>query len=414
MKTSFVKSIKKNLKITVAAVLLSVCILPNVKAYATIPIDSDDLISDNYSDSTQIKRMLNDLNCDDSYLHTVENKSEEIFTRQPHNNGEPIYVTISKEYTEQDRELIKTSLDSVFGVVSSVNNLYSYEIVDKAPLDKYSIKYSTKEISDDFDGMAVRRVMKNSGKIKHSTIYLDKDFLKDSNSSAKLYILTHELLHVFGFADIYTEEFENKIKSNTMMNSKYFTHRTKKDFIPLTPNDYRLLLSLYTKRTENEIDYKQKLARAKALIAEYEQVFYKKEIEGFFNFYTYFKKQNIIKVEDNISFNVSNLMGSKSDIEIKVEGSNYKLYQVESNSKKLICQGIVSRVDKSVVLQNVVIPNANSLFYNEDKMDYTGDLLLCRYTKNNQNGGIVLNFLEDSINKIDITNKLSAEDNLGL
>ena len=97
-KPTIIKKIVKGLKIVVSTILLTATIISTSWAFSSCTranYPEDIFASSEYASVEQIDRLSNDLNCDCSYI--FERKH-----RLKHNNGEPIYVTISDDFSQTD------------------------------------------------------------------------------------------------------------------------------------------------------------------------------------------------------------------------------------------------------------------------------------------------------------------------
>ena len=219
-----------------------------------------------YSDQNQIDSISENIDCDLSYL---KGPTAAKIVRMKHNNDEPIYVSISDKYSTEEKAYIQWSLDYIFGVVGSINSHYTYKIVDESERESHSkigkttifydvkeINYETKLGNDRANGSITCEkdfLSKISGKPLYNSysICYDREIHKNDSPEHKQYTFMHELLHAFGFGDVYnrTEQFSytSKFHGNTVMNT---TIGNKINC--LTPNDYRALIAAYAPKMNSE------------------------------------------------------------------------------------------------------------------------------------------------------------------
>lgn len=187
--------------------------------------------------------------------------------RLKHNNNEPIYVSISNEFNNEQKQIIINTLDTVFGYVQQVNDNYKYKIVE----DTDDIKYFNKtKIS--FELLDLDKSTGGTAKLGHDIwIFSSKgNFIncgkikidRDVTIGFKFMIL-HELLHCFGLQDLYdvdTEYFGDWINFQNL----------------ITPNAYASLLAMYAPDLSkfSEAETKEQVNNLKQKINEYKQSYY--------------------------------------------------------------------------------------------------------------------------------------------
>lgn len=265
----------------VSAIALSVSLILGGTVFSLFHRTKD------YSNQDQIETIAKTIDCD---LTAVKNNDLNKVVRMKHNAGEPIYVSISNEHTDEERAYINWSLDYVFDIVGDINDKYYYEIVDANTLSEKSNKgkttisyqvgeanYQTKFGDDRANGIIVRENNKDSIFPEPSLrntfkITYDREMHKNNSSQEIQYTFLHELLHAFGFDDVLTTtahySFIPKYCGNTVMNPT-FGHKIN----CLTPNDYRCIISAYapqmddSKLTQFINEYKQK-------VSEYDETYY--------------------------------------------------------------------------------------------------------------------------------------------
>ena len=226
-----------------------------------------------YASLKDIQQVAEALNCDYSYWQSNN-------FRMKHNDDEPIYVTISDDFSNEEREEIVKALDYVFGIVGDVNPHYHYDIVDNVLLqkltDKTVLKIGIKESDDNVNAVQKSDEMsflaRYTGKgdfSKSNTIMFDPDFLRDNKN--RMYAVTvHETLHCFGLNDVYCAP-DGVYYGNTLMNPMVDDDGP----ILITPNDYRVILATYAEKFNSEEEKNNYIETSKAFIDEYSKYYYK-------------------------------------------------------------------------------------------------------------------------------------------
>lgn len=218
-----------------------------------------------------MNRLLVDLKCDTSSM-IAETGS---IIRLAHNNGEPIYVSFNDNVPDDMKASCIRSLDYIFGLVGEINPYYYYEVVDfnRNTATKSHITY---EMYNEAESN-VKSASAYVERISHNTYYTTNhvcinESLINSSSNYTNYVLTHELLHIFGFEDVYvagavkntTDYFDNTFLnvSDIYINSGM-----------ISPNDYKFLLSAYTPR-QAFANYNQTIADYQILLDNYSIQFF--------------------------------------------------------------------------------------------------------------------------------------------
>lgn len=297
MKQPTVKNKKNGLKIAVASMLSAVTLaIGGAAAYQNVKLKD-------YADNQQINHIAAELNCDMSIFF----KSNNNYLVMEHNGDEPIYVYLDETIKGRDVALAKQSLDYVFDIVGDINENYDYEIVDKSTFDskigKTKIEYGLGdvELKDvKLNGLAhhnpnILSYLTSKSTTNDYKITIRDYSIEEQDDESRLYIYIHELLHTFGFNDVYTlEKLQTTTKhyGNTIMNTEQGQVRTV-----ITPDDLKILMSAYTKQMP-EAELEQKIELYKQKIKEYENMYY-----------DYYSK----------------IVHEKSSIANKIENTNFKL-----------------------------------------------------------------------------------------
>lgn len=331
-----------------------------------------------YASMEQIYSLMKDLNADNSYLRTYQNFHDitkpDVFNVLNHNNGEPIYIVIPNTYDENSKEIVKKSLDIVMGMISQVNDKYaSYEIVDSIPQGKAYIEYKVGDIH--FEGLTGLDFDYQTIRSESGSILLDDNLINNEKKQNNLlYSLCHELLHIFGFADVYNQaesKFEGQEYAKTFMKGTYSIGTTQ-DFVPITPNDYKLLLSLYAPACYNQDEYNAMLDKITNLSNEYESEYYT-HIVDFVE--SKMGQYQVGKFSDKFVVGFDDFLNTGKKMAVKVEGDKYKLFAKDENGNQIeVCEGKVFISGDGIILQDLKIEN--TFIRNLGGAYFTGDIAL--------------------------------------
>lgn len=323
--------------------------------------EPDEIVESDYASMEQIYALMEGLNADNTYFRTYQNFADitkpDVFNILNHNDGEPIYIVIPEDYNEMSRQMVTKSLDVVFGIISQVNDKYTYEIVDKVPQGKCSIEYRIAEAHSnglawyDFDYQSIRS--------RRGVITIDNTIINNAEQQNNLlYTLTHELLHVLGFNDIYNTEgskFEGQKYAKSFMKSTYFLTTTE-NFVPITPNDYKLLLSAYASPCNNQDEYQATFDKIDALVKGYEKEYYEHNVKFVEN---RMGEYQVAQFSNKFVIGFEDFLGTNKKMAIKVDGDRYQLFVAdESGAKNKVCEGNIFISGSGIILQNLNVPNA--------------------------------------------------------
>lgn len=293
-------------------------------------------------------------------LKVVADYRNNLGARLKHNGNEPIYVSISNEFSEEQRNIIINGLNNIFGLVGDINNKYNYEIVenlnDLKYFNKTTIKFNFDEIAAQAEGNAHSEyslfALSSKGHfIKGGTISFDKEVYQKSNNKLD-YMVKHELLHLFGLSDIYEKE-------DTYLNT--FMNIHQKDFVNMiSPNDYNLLLSMYAENL-NEYSDDEKNNYIESLQKksdDYRQKYYENYSN---NRKESYKNNNLILNESQITSDIdvvfSNIYSvdkNISTIRIKTEGNAYTIATYDTSGNIIEKHnGKCMNVNGEIFLQDV-------------------------------------------------------------
>lgn len=216
-------------------------------------------------------------------------KSE--YKRLLHNNNKPIYVNIGNSFSASEREMIISSLNYYEDVFKEINPKYRFKILNipflpfnfvagqtTMQFHKYNIKA---------DGVNYTRANYfNKQFLRNIHIVIDPESLTWERPLAE-YVIKHEILHSFGFADVY-----QAITPVDHQNTFEMVNNFNFEMGILQPNDIAVLHSLYNQdlvsgdEEQNKIaleETKQKIENYKKFYAEKVKEFYvnKKKVKNF-------------------------------------------------------------------------------------------------------------------------------------
>ena len=163
----------------------------------------------NYSDINDVYKIAEALDTDTA---VITNSGTNDPVRLQHNGEEPIYIAIDNEFSDGQKEGINQAIDYVFGIVNSINSNYTYEIVENTEAAEkflrgktviyynlgYDYKYSAGSIfsAENIFTITAGCSLRNIARINIE----EEDWAIDNIVENSI----HELLHAFGFDDVYT------------------------------------------------------------------------------------------------------------------------------------------------------------------------------------------------------------------
>ncbi len=260
-------------------------------------------------DNKQILEDAKVFNADlENYFKDVRNAEK--VRRLAHNGNEPIYVTISKGFSGDEIEKIKSAFTYIENIFKDINSSYRFEYVENNLLNKLAGKV-TIDVKDtdnpNYYGRAYvggHSMFKSdyliNSKIELRTKKHDESERFDESEWFSEAVL-HEILHLFQMQDLYKKDMEKEISTS------FIFVDSNTNIVPeLTPQDYRALHAVYNKNyIVNGVVDKEKLADTVNLINLYEQ-----------NYYSV--RANIIRNNYFIKYNYQNITSQNA------EGANYK------------------------------------------------------------------------------------------
>lgn len=320
----------------------------------------------NYAPKEQIEEVAKILDCDLSYLNQGKFNNQ---IRLRHNEDKPIYVSIDSGFNDEEKSDIVYTLDNVFGLMKDINSHYTYEIVDEDKLPKSifisTIKYKL-GVPKNSDTVFANNKFGNKDLFMNplvktttntSTIIYNRDLVKNQKAN-RIIILTHELLHSFGFDDVYFDQ-TGKHYYNTLLEveNSYREYDKSKGFPIITPNDYRCLIAVYAEKFKNEEEKTAYINKFKMKAEEYDSLYY-----------------SVYKDVNNLNGFNSNDLHFKGtfvdyiyDVKIKNNSYSFAIYGKNNNIIEK-CNGQAINIDGVFFLKNVVLQNG---FYSTDKGAYT-------------------------------------------
>lgn len=280
--------------------------------------------------------------------------------RLKYNTNEPVYISISEEFNTEQKQIIINTLDTVFGYVAQVNDNYKYEIVE----DLDNIKYFNKtKISFEFADLD-----KNTGgtanigndififSSKGNFINYGKIKIDRNTTTGFKFMILHELLHCFGFKDLYDS------------NTEYFGDWINFQNL-ITPNAYNSLLAMYTPDLSklSETERKEQINNLQQKSNEYKQFYYStcsKKIKQLEQNYGIDKKSSSITGDIDILFNNVSLSNNIiTSLRIKTKDNKYTLATYNGNELIEKVSGNCQNINGVIYLENVKLNN----FYKNKK-----------------------------------------------
>jgi len=382
VKKPILKKFKNNLKIAIASTLILGAVVSSFagcSSHQRAEYAEETFINSEYASEEQEMKLAKDLQCDYSYMFGHK-------YRLAHNNGKPIYVTFSEDYPEKLKNATIESLDYIFGLLNGINELYHYEIVDDYDsISSYSnIRYKF--------GITNRNDAGGQAFLTTNTIEISEDIIDDYSHNRRLYyVVTHELLHLLGFRDVY-DEGKNKV-TDTFYNTTFMRNTNYEDKVlgclissdgdkMILPNDYACLVASYMAGVKTESDYVYTARKAKALVSKYEKNFwtanFNKEVNGKF------------EIPDDITLEFSDIDTLPNGevcfkyFTFDLEKDRYSITVKDIHKTLETYNGRVVRVGNIVVLKNVRLQSLSEVnFEFRNSEDIITDLVLSMNSSGN-------------------------------
>ena len=352
--------------------------------------------TDSYSDQKQIEHMAGEIGCDLSVMKFLSKKNNHV-KRLRHNEGEPIYISFDDGYNEKYKQVAKDSIEYVFSIVGSINDDYKkYEYVDQSEVSELEnsgrtvIEYknegnfqastiSGQMVSNHIGGL--NHLLANKQVICDPEIQMNFERLKDYDEKFTYTTYVHELLHGFGFGDVYNtkQDFEtDKFYGNTIM------HVGAKTGI-ITPNDYACLLSSYAKPMNNDELFhytekcKQKLEEYKKYYSQALEAEVSEMMSGYLDDKIDFEgEKNVSKFEREYFYDENTSVIEK--YVVAINGDEYSFIITDKDNKVLdTAKGKATLVNGAYVLNDVELKeNIRPLVDSKKYEGYITNLVIYR------------------------------------
>lgn len=207
---------------------------------------------------------------------------EEIVRLAPNSDGK-IPVNIDDKMSERAKENIRQVLDEFNEIFTHINDNYNFvecsesELENRKAKEDSTIKFDyTTFDSDLIHGKTQSKVISKNKLwdryskafyITDSSILFDESRFDELTDDSQLTIIKHEILHTLGFADIYSEYFDE----TSMVNVAIGGVSTK-----ISPNDLKMLYVAYGNKHLNKFGVydQEKMDEVKKMIDTYEEKYY--------------------------------------------------------------------------------------------------------------------------------------------
>lgn len=241
--------------------------------------------SEQYSSEEQIQTIVKALGADNSMITSYNPEKNNKSIRLAHNNGKPIEVAFHPNFEGLESYATET-LDYLFGVIGSINPMYNYEIVDFKDINSHDIVMQSSSEDKSYHGTAsISSKIAEDGvaNIDWGIVTIFKERIQSACKTQEefdkviRYVMTHELMHVLGFDDIYTNKTDMFV-GNTLMQS---VADRGNDYVAthITPNDYKNMIALFAEPSK---DLSKDLEKYKKMSDEYTQEYHKNCFESEF------------------------------------------------------------------------------------------------------------------------------------
>lgn len=356
--------------------------------YAAAAITSDLSTKHKYNQPAIVQELLEDFDVSNDYL--LKSKYG-YYKRVEFNKNAPIFISFSKEYDNYP-ELKKVAMDAidyVFGIVNKINPDYQYKIVSEAErglncaIGRSNIKFVTETINSDGLGVVVGTeketfnlydITKHDANYSSNKISIDlRYFSGEVNYKRCFYTFAHEMMHVFGFSDIYNNYNYDGVRWTDAASIRRRRGDTFMDtffgpnYLMITPKDFATLCALYMPKLDGSSDeeYKSKMDN---LITDYTKEYYEKyeaacietlQSSGLIEI------DNLTRPDNLISFKALTLDYSSSTGKVEYDykititnGKRYKIEIVDEKDKVLdSCSGDIIKTDKFLVFKDCYFKN---------------------------------------------------------
>lgn len=334
-----------------------------------------------YNPPAYVQEVMADFDVDNDYL----SKSNKGYYKRLEDNGkDPIYVSIDKSYDSypEYKQYVIDALDYLFGIVGKINLAYKYKIVSEAErigcdmVGKSTIKFTSGSIPSAPGGLisgteesafSFYDVLSKDNNILSSIIKLDFDVFNKRDEEANRYTTIHELMHAFGFDDMYQVTVVDGLKQTTHT-SKYkgdtFMQVVGKNRVmKITPNDFALLCALYIPKGSDE-QYK---ADIKKMIEDYKQEYYNHyndlclelvRTKSMFEDRTILPPtQKLKSVKGMFTYGDKDLNDVEVTYVVKLDKDKYRVELYEKDVLLDSCEGDVLRTENFLILKSCTLKN---------------------------------------------------------
>lgn len=304
----------------------------------------NDQTSKYYSTREQVETISEALGAKSDILYRLayDNKTNrKTIRRMEHNLDEPLKIAVHSNLSENTKNIAKKQLDNIFNIVGEINNNYKYEFVEYNENDKddYDILFENRngywngmvgEFNTNYkDGCAYNN---------HCIIYLNEESINNSNNNINNILLEetilHELMHVFGFSDVYLDDdLDHKDATTILYSSSSLANNFSQTNI--TPNDYKNLISLYAKPSKN---LEQDIEKYREMSDKYTNEYYKQwALDNFKNTTSPTQGINsgIYTFNKDLYLNKPNNNRENCTFTLEINNNNYKLTVKKSNGEIL-------------------------------------------------------------------------------
>ena len=229
--------------------------------------------------------------------------------------------------------------------------------------------------------------------IARGNIYLESENAEDLNEL--YYTVLHETFHLFGVRDVYSN-WQEELYYNTYININII-HKLKM----ITPNDYKLLISLYGNDMSEASDKEKQdyIAQIEQKIdnytrkyyVHYQQVYKQTLIDRGFSDYDVKANTTYVTLENDLDLTFTETLALKgiSKIRVKVKDDKYMLETYDAYDNLLErCSGKAYNVGGQIFLHNVELKN-----FKKGRPTYID---LCMYMRADN----TVYFLKDTVNTL--------------
>lgn len=323
-----------------------------IKPYEQIMSDADYL----GADLTLLKNRT-------TFLKEYDEDYKSSFLRLKNNGNRPIYVYID-DIDNNLEENIKETLNETQDLLSYINESYHFKIVSKQmdEVVKYynqsAIRFSVEKLENTVNGDNISSFNYNPKEyeklyIVHSHIKINSNFLERNPSKEQIKnVLFHEILHSFGFPDLYDDEYKERLCYMNVANRFHLLH----------PNDIKMLYCAYGNKhidKEGNVD-KTKLQQVKEALDKYEKYYYEKVFNDFFEQFSYLEPAKTNKLSSDFKL-IEERFRETLIYEVKDDKYKITILDLKSNLIEEIT-GEVLKTDKYIVFKDVVFNDSSSYY----------------------------------------------------